>query len=165
MYKFSSQWKQKQRATSKTPNTQGLGLLQFHCFIHRYCLVVTQVFRHFFTPGEVLPYWPVWDLKGRRDPRISPLVMSFIHNEDDFLSHLATQHMKWTSWEQGSCFLTSSHGAPGSEHQWFLTIIRGIPKQHQSKKSLVKRKNVLLKNKNKHSVWWEAFHTVIAGLS
>lgn len=105
------------------------GLLQLHCFAHRYCLVLTQVFGHLFTPGEVLPYWPLWDLKRHGDPCVSPLIMSFTHNEDDFLCHLATQHLKWTSWEKGN-FLTSSHGASGAEHQWLLAV-RGIPKQKE----------------------------------
>lgn len=143
---------------SKVPGAWGL--LQFHCFIHRCGLVLVQLFRHLFTPGEVLPYWPIWALKGHRDPRVSPLITNYTHNEDDFLCHLATKHLKSILWEQGSC----SHWASGAVAQWLLSI-RGKLGQHQRQKSLLKWKNVLLKNKSKHSVWWETSHTLVPGLS
>lgn len=147
--RFSSQWKQRQRAASKIPNTWGLRAAAVPLLRTQSCRVPEQVFQHRSTPGAVLPYWPLWDLKGHRDPCVSPLIMTLTHNEDDFLCHLATQRLKLTSWEKGSCFLVSSRGAPGAEHPWLLAI-RGIPKQYQSKKGLVERQNVSLKNKSKH---------------
>lgn len=125
------------------------GLLPFHCFVHSAAL-----FQHRYSDIS-LPQvkscriGPPWDLKGHRDPCVSPLIMTLTHNEDDFLCRLATQRLILTSWEKGSCFLASSHRAPGAERPWLLAI-RGIPKQHQSKKGLVKRQNVSLKNKSKH---------------
>lgn len=101
-------------------------LLQFHCFIHKCCLVLVPLFQHRSTPGEVLPYWPMWDLKGHRDPYVSPLAMNYTHNEDDFLCHLAA-HLKSILWEQGSC----SRWASGSVAQWLLAI-RGKSGHHQS---------------------------------
>lgn len=56
--KLSWQWKQRQRARPKIHGAWSL--LQFHCFMHKCCLVLVQLFRHLFTSGEVLPYWPVW---------------------------------------------------------------------------------------------------------
>lgn len=96
-------------------NPRQMGLVGCCSFTVSYTNV--QVFRHLFILGEVLPYWPVWDLKGHRDPCVSPLIKSFIRNEDDVLHYFATQHLKWGSWEQESYFLSSSHGASGAEEQ------------------------------------------------